>query len=63
MKQSDDSVSDQLVVGEAGSQENEDTESIEVTDIVAATIVMIAEGAILGWTLGLFGDDELLHHE
>ena len=63
MKQSDDSVSDRLAKGEAGSQEKEDTESLEAADIVAATIAMLAEAAILGWALGLFGDDDLLSDE
>ena len=62
MKQSDDAVSDRLATGEAGSQEEEGPESLEVADVVAATIAMLAEAAIVAWALGLFGDEDLLYY-
>ncbi len=63
MKQGDDLVIDRSAVGEVGGQEGESPESPEVTDVVAATIIMLAEMAVLAWALGLFGDEEIFYDE
>lgn len=63
MKEGGYVVSDRLAVGEAGGQEGEGPASLEVTDVVAATIAMLAEMAVLSWALGLFGDEDLLYDE
>ena len=60
MKQSDYEVRDRFAVGEAGGQIEE---GHDVTDVVAASIAMLAETAVLAWALGLTGDEEVLCDE